>query len=129
MIELKLPWPVSTNKAHRRSGKRIHLAKKCETFRLAVKSIVVAAKLPGLPMRGLLEVSITLCPPDYRTRDEDNWAGKSLLDALTKAKVWVDDSQIELKHVGWGDVVKGGAVIVEIKPFVGVSKRRLKACA
>jgi crossover junction endodeoxyribonuclease RusA len=117
MTTLTLPWPVSTNKTHRRSGKHMHLAKKSTTYRLAVRSLVVAAKLPGLPLAGDLEVSVTLCPPDLRRRDEDNFAGKTLFDALTKAGVWGDDSQIRAKHVYWGDVVKGGRVVVEIAPM------------
>jgi len=92
----------------------MHLSKKSTTFRLTVRSLVVAAKLPGLPVHGALEVKVTLCPPDKRRRDEDNFAGKALFDALTKAGVWGDDSQIRRKVVEWGDVVKGGLVVVEI---------------
>lgn len=39
-----------------------------------------------------MELSVTLCPPDKRKRDMDNFAGKALLDALTLAGVWADDS-------------------------------------
>lgn len=114
MIRLTLPWPPSTNKTWRRAGKHMHLATKATTYRLAVRSLVAAAKLPGLPLTGPLEVHITLCPPDRRRRDEDNFAGKALFDALTKAGVWEDDSQIRRKVVEWGDVAKGGYVAVEI---------------
>ena len=110
---LVLPWPVSTNKTWRRSGTRIHVSAKTATFRTAVKSIVVAKKAP-IPITGELEVIFTLYPPDRRQRDEDNFAGKSLFDALTKAGVWNDDSQIRRKVVEWGEVTKGGAVMVEI---------------
>jgi len=95
----------------------MHLATKATTYRLAVRSLVLGAKLPGLPLTGPLEVHITLCPPDRRRRDEDNFAGKALFDALTKAGVWLDDSQIRRKVVEWGDVVKGGLVAVGITPF------------
>jgi len=119
MVELKLPWPVSTNKAWKPRGKnRMRLNPKAKLYRLAVKSIVLAAKLQGLPMQGPLEVIITLCPPDRRTRDEDNFAGKTLYDALTKAGVWGDDSQVRAKHVFWGGVIKGGQVTVQIKQHV-----------
>lgn len=117
MIRLTLPWPPSTNKTHRRSGKHMHLSRKSTTYRLAVRSLVVAAKLPGLPVHGALSVTVTLSPPDHRRRDEDNFAGKALFDALTKAGVWGDDSQIRRKVVEWGDVVKGGCVVVEIAPL------------
>ena len=124
MIDLKLPWPVSTNKAWMPTGRKgFRLNPKASTFRLAVRSIVLAAKLQDLPMLGPLEVTITLCPPNLARRDEDNFAGKSLLDALTKAGVWGDDSQVRAKHVYWGNVVKGGSVLVQIEPLLGDTGR------
>lgn len=118
MIELKLPWPPSTNKAWvptgRAKGKGFRLNPKANFFRLAVKSIVLAAKIKGLPLADNLEVHITLCPPDRRKRDQDNFAGKALLDALTKANVWRDDSQIRRTVIEWGDVQRSGAVVVRI---------------
>ena len=116
-ITLTLPWPPSTNKTWRRAGRHMHLATRATTYRLAVHSLVLGAKLPGLPLTGPLEVSVTLCPPDRRRRDEDNFAGKALFDALTKAGVWLDDSQIRRKVVEWGDVARGGCVAVEILPI------------
>lgn len=95
----------------------MHLATPAKLYRLAVKSLVAAAKLPGLPLSGLLAVTVTLCPPDNRRRDEDNFAGKALFDSLTHAGVWDDDSQIRRKTVEWGEVVKPGYVIVGISPF------------
>lgn len=115
MISLTLPWPPSTNKTWRRAGKHMHLATKATTYRLAVRSLILGAKLPGLPVHGPLEVAVTLCPPDKRRRDEDNFAGKALFDALTKAGVWEDDSQIRRKVVEWGDVVSGGCVRIAIR--------------
>ena len=115
MIELTLPWPTSTNRTWRRSGKHIHLNPKANTFRLAVKSIVTAAKLEGLPMKGPLHIRITLHAPDLRRRDQDNFAGKALFDALTTAGVWLDDSQVKRTVIEWGEIVGGGLVHVAIK--------------
>lgn len=99
----------------------MHLAKKSTTYRLAVRSLVVAAKIPGLPLTGDLAVSITLHPPDNRRRDTNNFAGKALFDALTFAGVWEDDSQSRDEHSRWGAVVKGGRVVVEIAPMAQTS--------
>jgi len=65
-------------------------------------------------LKGSLEVKVVLCPPDRRRRDEDNFAGKALFDALTHAGVWEDDSQIKRKIVEWGPIVKGGRVEINI---------------
>ena len=66
MVKLKLPWPPSTNKTWRRAGKHMHLATKAATYRLAVRSLVLGAKLPGLPLTGALELHVVLYPPDRR---------------------------------------------------------------
>jgi len=125
MIQLRLPWPVSTNKAWTPTGRKgLRLNPKAKIYRLAVKSYVLAAKLQGLPMCGPLEIKITLLPPDRRNRDQDNFAGKSLLDALTKAGVWNDDSQLKRTVIEWGNVMRGGQVLLEIKSFAGDAVKR-----
>lgn len=90
----------------------MHVSSASTTYRVAVKSIVTAQKVQTITE--YVEVHVTLCPPDMRKRDEDNFAGKSLFDAMTKAGVWRDDSQIRRKVVEWGDVKPGGAVMIEI---------------
>lgn len=110
---LVLPWPPSTNRAWRRAGKHMHVSSASTTYRVAVKSIVTAKHI-GAPITEWVEVKVTLYPPDMRARDEDNFAGKTLFDSLTKAGVWKDDSQIRRKVVEWGEVKPGGAVMIEI---------------
>lgn len=60
-----------------------------------------------------------LCPPNRAKRDQDNFAGKTLLDALTKAGLWGDDSQIKRTVIEWADVVKGGAVLIQVQQHSG----------
>lgn len=122
-VELALPWPPSTNHTwgksrNKRTGKpQVYLTNDARVFRKSVATIVMGARF-GWPIVGPVEVKITLCPPDNRRRDEDNFAGKALFDAMTKAGVWLDDSQIRRKVVEWGDTVKYGSVIVEIIPML-----------
>lgn len=115
-MTITLPWPPSTNHTWRKGKGRVFVSKQTKTFRAAVASIVMASRM-ARPITGPLEVRVTLCPPDNRRRDEDNFAGKALFDAMTKAGVWNDDSQIRRKVVEWGEVVKGGAVTVQILPM------------
>jgi crossover junction endodeoxyribonuclease RusA len=119
-VALRLPWPPSTNHTwgktrDRRTGKpKVYLTVAARRFRADVARHVMAARA-GKKIAGPVEVSVMLCPPDMRRRDEDNFAGKALFDALTHAGVWIDDSQIRRKTVEWGDVVKGGCVWVAVK--------------
>jgi Holliday junction resolvase RusA-like endonuclease len=54
-------------------------------------------------MRGRLGVTILLHPPDYRDRDIDNLV-KPMLDALEKAGVYENDSQVDAIAVVRGSV-------------------------
>lgn len=115
-MTLELPWCPSTNTTWRKGKGRVYLSEKTKAFRRDVATIVLASKAPR-PAIGPLELSVTLCPPDKRKRDLDNFAGKALLDALTMAGVWADDSQIRKMTTTWGDVHKGGMIVVEIQPM------------
>lgn len=123
-VALCLPWPPSTNHTwgksrNKRTGKpQVYLTAAAQRFRDDVAKLVMDARA-GKRISGPVEVRVTLCPPDLRRRDEDNFAGKALFDAMTKAGVWLDDSQIRRKVVEWGNVVKGGCVWVIINPMRG----------
>jgi crossover junction endodeoxyribonuclease RusA len=49
---------------------------------------------------GLLRVDLQVSKPDKRIRDLDNLL-KVVLDAITHAKVWDDDSQIADLRIRW----------------------------
>ena len=68
-----------------------------------------------MPQLGTARVAVTLAlyPPDKRRRDVDNYS-KAVLDLLTKASVWDDDSQIDRLTIERGPVVRGGRVDVEV---------------
>lgn len=87
--------PPSLNEfAGRRNVRDYRKAKQQWTW--AVKAACMACKdRPKEPHPRAL-VEITYFFPDQRRRDADNYAGKFLLDGLTKAGVIVDD---DLRHI------------------------------
>jgi crossover junction endodeoxyribonuclease RusA len=112
-IVLHLPFPPTVNNYYKltRSGVR-YLDKKVRAFREAVLR-AVAEQMPGVTLSDPLFMEVYLYPPDKRRRDLDNYM-KGLLDALTEAELWTDDSLIDQLHIFRGTIVKGGSVRVEI---------------
>ena len=98
MVTLELPWPPSQNHYWRYgvvAGRaRIFLSTKAKDYRTQVLAIVAAADMTRPPMDGRLKVTIELHAPTNRKYDLDNHA-KCILDALTYANLWNDDSQID----------------------------------
>ena len=112
-IVLHLPWPPTVNSYYKvtRQGHR-YLDKKVRTFRALVAESV-NEQLPGVTLDEKLFVEVYLYPPDRRKRDLDNYM-KGLLDALTEAGLWEDDSLINQLHIFRGVLVSDGAVRIEI---------------
>jgi crossover junction endodeoxyribonuclease RusA len=70
---------------------------------------------PLLPARLQQPLAVTLRvhAPDRRARDLDNLP-KALLDAITHAGLWEDDSLIDELHIYRCGPIKGGCVVVQI---------------
>ncbi len=122
MLIFTLPFPVSTNTYYRHNRGVTHISPKGEAFRAAV---AVSKRLYGhTAPAGRLSVGVELFPPDKRTRDIDNFGGKSLMDALTNAGIIEDDSLIDELKIVRRNIVKGGmcrVFISEYKPIVDSS--------
>ena len=112
-VILHLPWPPTVNSYYgtARSGHK-YVAKKGVAFRDAVES-ALHEQAPRLNIDTSMFVEVYLYPPDKRKRDLDNYM-KALLDALTLAKLWEDDSLIDQLHIYRGVTVKGGLVCISI---------------
>ena len=91
-ITLELPWPPSVNHYYRHVGPRVLISKDGRKYRETVARITRRAANPTFCAP--VDVDIGLYPPDNRRRDADN-SLKSLLDALTCAGVYEDDSLIQ----------------------------------
>jgi crossover junction endodeoxyribonuclease RusA len=112
-LHLTLPYPPTVNhywqttvvKRGRRHVPHIYISEEGDKYRRRVKAI-----LGGVPkLEGMVRVSIVVQPPDNRKRDLDNVL-KCLLDSLTHAGLWVDDSQVGDLRILRGSPATGGLV-------------------
>ncbi|WP_373962508.1 RusA family crossover junction endodeoxyribonuclease [Kosakonia sacchari] len=122
-MKLILPFPPSVNFYWRAPNKgplkgRHLISEAGRKFRSEACAAIIdqLRRLPK-PSTELAAVEILLYPPDSRNRDIDNY-NKALLDSLTHAGVWEDDSQVKRMLVEWGPVVKGGRVEISITKYV-----------
>ena len=113
-VIIYLPWPPTVNSYYSTGhGKVKYVSAKGRKFRDQVAQDI-AEQAPGLTYAGQLYAEIVLYPPDKRTRDLDNYL-KALLDALTLAGLWADDSQIDQLAVYRGEIApREGLVRLEI---------------
>ena len=108
-IELDLPWPPSVNE----STRRYHL----KGYRAEVAKAVMVARWPKFN-KARLSLYVVLCAPNNRRIDLDNRI-KPMQDALKKAGVYDDDSQIDHLEVARGMVQpKHPCAIVIIKTML-----------
>lgn len=113
MIELTLPWPPSVNNywLRRPDGKGVRVSAEGVAFRESCMWQARAQKA-DVGLDGALAVEIVAHMPDKRRRDLDNVL-KALLDGLTHAGVWADDSQVVDLHIRKAATI-GGMVKVKI---------------
>jgi len=116
-VEIILPFPPTINLYWRhiivRGSVRNLLSAKGRRYR---SRCIAECQLQGIANAGLhgpLSVWIDVYPPDRRKRDLDNMP-KAILDSLTHAGVWGDDSQVDDLRLVRGTVIKKGFVSVKI---------------
>ena len=114
MISLTLNYPPTTNTYYRNVNGRMLISKRGRTYRQHVRDAVLEQIGLMPPMAGNLAVRILIHPPDNRRRDLDNVAGKALLDSLTHAGAWGDDSQVKRIEAEMGEPIPGGQCLVEV---------------
>ncbi len=95
-------------------GKRVipYIKAHGKKFRAAVEREVVE-QVGYLNLCDPLYVEVVLYPPDKRRRDLDNYM-KPLLDALTHAQVWEDDSLVDQLAIFRGVRVPSGMCTIKI---------------
>lgn len=93
-LEFFTPFPITANHAWLVNGARRFRTKQYLEFEKAVKEIV-----DGRTMQpGTYRIKIYLFPDNQRRFDADNRV-KTLLDAITGAQLWEDDSLVNEIHV------------------------------
>lgn len=116
-VVLSLPFPPTANTHWRHVELHgrvcVLLSRKGRAYR---SQVVRAARGHGDPLNGPLRVTVWVWMPDRRARDLDNLL-KPLLDALTHAGVWGDDSQIVDLRITRRGVRPGGGVVVRAMPI------------
>lgn len=95
---------------------KVLLSEEGRNYRRAVLSCVQNLGQPRTPPGARLQLELIVSPPDLRKRDLSN-IPKALEDALTHAKVWADDSLIDVLIVRRAPVFPGGRVVVQITPL------------
>lgn len=114
MITFTLPWPAKELSPNA----RLHWSKKSKAVKAARSTAWATALASGAAKlrADRLDVALTFLPPDARRRDTDNLiaSSKALLDGLADA-TGVDDSKFNLS-ISRGDIVRNGAVRVEMQP-------------
>lgn len=122
MIRLPLPYPPSLNHYWRHVGPRVLISEAGKLYRERVVWIVRQQR--SEPLEGPVSVDLEIKPPDRRPRDLDN-IPKAILDALTHARFWIDDSQVDDLRVRRGAPQQGGEVILTVVRQGGQATRRM----
>lgn len=115
-LELTLPYPPSVNKMFATFQGRRTLTKHARQYRKRVQNCLWQQKTRRLV--GPVIVVVLVYPPDRRKRDLDNIC-KGLFDALGKAGVYDDDSQIADLHLIRREVHPGGKILITLDEMNG----------
>ena len=116
-MRITLPWPPKVLSPNARVHWRTKHAAAATCRELAYYTATMAPTDQREHVRDsrTLKMILTFMPPDKRRRDLDNIEAsmKAYLDGIFHA-CKADDSAIRMTTKTWGEVVPGGAVIVEI---------------
>ena len=107
---IKLPWPPTVNTYYTVARGRKILSKRGRKF----KSLATLLAADGTKtLQGDVSVFIRAYPPDKRKRDLDNIL-KPILDVLTTAGIYEDDSQVVDLRIQKFNPRKPGRVEIEV---------------
>ena len=111
-MKLTLPYPPSVNTYWRANGKRRFISKAGILFTQEVILIVKQSKAKSFEEKRLA-INVVIHPRSKRKFDLDNTL-KAILDALMKAGMYNDDSQIDYIEIARGEAVKNGKAVTNL---------------
>ena len=123
MLTVELPWPdkrLSPNARNHWTAKaeasQTAKAQGCYLTMEKAKQFYLAQTQQRYEMPDGFEAQYTFHPPDKRKRDIDNFLAmmKNYQDGVCAA-LGIDDSRIKRTVIEWGDVVKGGKVVLRLE--------------
>ena len=120
VYELYLPFPPTINDYYVKTKRGLFISVKGRAFRTHTAE-AIHQQIPGTLIETPMLVEIVLFPPDKRRRDIDNY-NKALLDAVTHAGLWEDDSLIDQLFIYRGSSTpskKAGMVYMRITTPAG----------
>ena len=112
MIEVTLPWPPSVNHYWRSYRGTVVVSEAGRKYRKAVAEQVFLQSR-GKSTIGKLKVTIEAWRPDNRRRDLDNLL-KAVLDSMSHAGLYIDDSLIVDLRIYWATEI-GGMLKIKIE--------------
>lgn len=115
-LTIKIPFPPSVNHLWILTRGRKVINKQYQEFIDSIVSALIGRQ-NLLDDSDYYSVSLIAFPSDRRRRDLDNLF-KATLDALTRAKIWRDDSQVVEIHAVKGPAAEEAFVIVKITAYV-----------
>ena len=115
---LSLPWPPSVNVYWRNVAGKVLISREGRAYARVVYGCALEQSMTTLSVGRKVfvvpvSVDIIAYPPNRARRDLDNLP-KAILDALTKARVWEDESLVHDLRIRWGEVRKGGEIQITI---------------
>jgi len=116
-VRLDLPYPPSVNTYWRANGQRRYISPAGVKFTEEV-SLIVKNKKPKTFGDKQVAISVMIHPRSKRKFDLDNTL-KAILDALMKAGMYDDDSQIEYIEIARGENIDGGKAVVYLYDYIG----------
>jgi crossover junction endodeoxyribonuclease RusA len=113
-VLITLPWPPSVNDYWEGMGRRRHVGQRGKDYRYEVFWTIRQGRFNGHFQGDRVAVDIRAFPPEkVRRRDLDNLL-KCVLDSLTHAGLWTDDSQVDDLRVVRGEPEGRGRLIVTV---------------